>query len=140
MRGGQTRGRGGVPLVEIPARRRRIEQSLAVPLFQNEPPTGDEEIDDGRRGSRQVRHVVHRQRGDHSIERPRVGEVLEGDAAETRPLGSQRIHGDDLIPGRRDRRGEITDGSAADLQDAGGQRRKVAKNERGQAHPVMIIG
>ena len=47
MPGEQTRGRGGVPLVEIPARRRLIEQSVAVPLFQNEPPTGDEEIDDG---------------------------------------------------------------------------------------------
>ncbi len=46
MPGVQTRGRGSVPLVEIPARRRRIEQSLAVPLFQNEPPPGDEEIDD----------------------------------------------------------------------------------------------
>ena len=38
--GAQTRGRGGVPLVEIPARRRLIEQAVAVPLFQNEPPPG----------------------------------------------------------------------------------------------------
>ena len=50
--GVQTRGRGGVPLMEIPARRRLVEQSLAVPLFQNEPPTGDEEIDDPISGSR----------------------------------------------------------------------------------------
>ena len=44
--GVQTRGRGGVPLVEIPARRRLVKQSVAVPLFQNEPPTRDEEIHD----------------------------------------------------------------------------------------------
>ena len=122
MPGVRTRGRGGVSLVEIPARRRLVEQALAIPFLNNEPPTGDEEFDDPLGGSRQVRDVVHRQRGDDGVEQPRLGEVLEWDAAEERSLGSDRIDGNDLVPGRRDRKGEITDGAAANLQDAGGWR------------------
>ena len=80
-------------------------------------------------GSRQVCDVVHRQRGDDGSERPRLGEVLERDAAEQRALGRHRIHGDDGIPGRRDRVGELTDGSAANLQDPGRRRREIAQHE-----------
>jgi hypothetical protein len=99
--------------------------------------TRDEEIPNAIGGSRQVRDVVHRQRGDDGSEWPRLAEVLERDAAEQRPRGSDRIDGDDVIPGRRDRRGEIPDGSAANLQDTGGRRGEIAKNERGQAHPAI---
>ena len=135
-----TRGHGGVPLVEIPACRRLVEQSVTIPLFQNEPPTRDEEIPDAIGGSRQVRDVVHRQRGDNGIERTRLGEFLERDAAEQRSLRSDRIHGDDRIPGRRKRIGEITDRSAPNLQDAGGQPGQIAKHVSSQTHPVMITG
>src|SRR5215213_10452586 len=126
-----------MPLVEIPARRRLVEQSLAVPLFQNEAPTWDEELHDPLGGSAQVRNVVHRQRGDDGSEWPRLGKVLKRDAAEQRSRGSDRIDGDDVIPGRRDREGEFPDGSAANLQDTGGRRGEIAKNERGQAHPAI---
>src|SRR4051812_7210041 len=79
MRGERTRGRGRLPLVEVPACRRLVAQAVTVPLFKNEFPTRDQETADGCGGARQVRQMVHRQRGDDGVEPSRLGEILERD-------------------------------------------------------------
>ncbi len=120
---------GGLPLVEVPPRRRLVTQRLAVPLLQDEPSAGREQISHPVGGSRQVREVVHRQRRNHRLERTWLGEFFERDAAKERSLGSDRIDGDDLVPRCRQSVGEFAGPSATDLEDAGGWWREMALHE-----------
>src|SRR4051812_9353224 len=56
----RSRGQGGVPLVEIPAGRRLVAQSVTIPLFQDERPSRGEELTDPIGSLPQVRQMVHR--------------------------------------------------------------------------------